>query len=58
MDDWQFYIFFTVFQSYQLQDGVMVKMEGYVQWNPVNSWKDFHLQQVLNPEPLAKQAST
>ena len=33
-------------------------MKGCVQWNPVNDWKDFSLQQVLNPGPLDQQLST
>ena len=38
MDDLQFYIFLTVFQSYQ-DNGWLIK--GWLQWNPVYGRKDF-----------------
>ena len=31
-------------------------MKGYMQWNPVYSWKDYALKWVSFPEPADQQA--
>ena len=45
--------FSLVLQSYQ--DNGLVIIKGSVQWNPVNDWKETHLQRALNPGPLEQQ---
>ena len=48
--------FFALFQSYQ--DNGKATVNGSKQWNPVyDRRKDFHLQQVSDPEPPDQQAS-
>lgn len=55
MDALRFYVFSTVFRSYQ--DNGMVLMKSCVQRNPVYDWKDLNLQQESNLGPLDQPAS-
>ena len=56
MDYLRFYIFFTIFQSYQ--DDEWLVMKGCMQKNSVYGQKDLCLQRDLNLGPLDQQTST
>ena len=49
MDVLRFYVFSTVFQSYQDERNVVMK--GSVQWNPLYSQKDIRLKISVSSEP-------
>ena len=51
-----FYVVLTVFQAYQ--DGVMVIMNGYVQWQSIHSRKDISSQPDLTTRQLDQQDFT
>ena len=57
MDEWKacdITSFLKVFKSYQ-EDGWAI-LKGCMQWNPVYSWIDFHLQQDLDSRTLDQWA--
>ena len=56
MDNFEFYVLLTIFQSYQ--DDRMVIMKGCVPRNPVYGRKDFRLQQLSDSGPLDQQINS
>lgn len=52
---WGFMSFSTVFKSYHIDGGMIMK--GSVQWNPVYINKNFRLQRGSEPTPQYLQAS-